>query len=61
MGWDSSCEAEGETVDSQVVVWVTAETAGSCEDFVFEGKHLSGKERKVKRHEITIQVHIILS
>ena len=58
MGWDSSCEAEGETVDSQVVVWATAETAGSCEDFVFdhEGRHLSGKERKVERHEITIQV-----
>ena len=47
MGWDSSCEAEGEKVDSQVVVWATAETAGSCEDFVFdhEGRHLSGKER----------------
>ena len=45
MGWDSSCEGEGETVDSQVVVWATAETAGSCEDFVFEGRHLSGKER----------------
>ena len=54
--------AEGETVVEGCGLRDCRELS-SCEDFLFEGRHLSGngtKVREVELHEVILQVHSTL-